>query len=30
MIEANRREELVKANPELFTLPLSPADRTDI
>ena len=30
LIEANRREELVKANPELFTLPLSPADRTDI
>lgn len=30
VIEANRREELVKANPELFTLPLSPADRTDI
>lgn len=30
MIEANRREELVKANPELFTLPLNPADRTDI
>ena len=30
MIEAVRREELVKANPELFTLPLSPADRTDI